>query len=187
MKQGMLSQKEFNRKVKYAFESKEMLDVLTKDMDKINEIMRIPSNVKYESDLQSWMRIMVRTTIDSIDALIYRVRELSRDLIKLRGDEKKLLPRLKKENLRYAFKVCAIAFDSTFEIKEGDEKLKDYLEVRKIRNRITHPQKLTDLDISLEKEYVKFADTYHWFSDCIKQLNKQSKWTRKYPQVKILY
>ena len=187
MKQGTLSQKEFNRKVKYAFESKEMLDVLTKDMDKINEIMRIPSNVKYESDLQSWMRIMVRTTIDSIDALIYRVRELSRDLIKLRGIEEKLPPEPKDKSLRYLFIVCAVALVYTFEIKEDDEKLQDYSNAVKIRNRITHPNKLTDLNISLEKEYVKLADTFVWFSDCIKQLNNQSKWTRKYPQVKILY
>ena len=178
MKQGTLSQKEFNRKVKYAFESKEMLDVLTKDMDKINEIMRIPSNVKCESDLQSWMRIMVRTTIDSIDALIYRVRELSRDLIKLRGDEKKLLPKPKKTNLRYIFKVFAVALDSTFEIKEDDVRLNDYSDAREIRRRITHPKKLKDLNISVEKEFVKFADTFAWFTDCIKQLLAQSKSTK---------
>ncbi len=184
MKQSIPLSKEQKRKVRYVLESMKMADVLTKDIEKINENSL---NVKYESDLQFWMRIMVRTAVDSMDTLIYRLREMSRELIKLSGDEKKLPPRLKKENLRYAFKVCAIAFDSTFEIKEGDEKLKDYLEVHKIRNRITHPQKLADLDISFEKEYVKLADTFVWFSDCIKQLNKQSKWTRKYPQVKILY
>ena len=184
MKQSIPLSKEQKRKVRYVLESMKMADVLTKDIEKINENSL---KVKYESNLQFWMRIMVRTAVDSMDTLIYRLREMSRELIKLSGDVKKLPPRLKKENLRYAFKVCAIAFDSTFEIKEGDEKLKDYLEVHKIRNRITHPQKLADLDISFEKEYVKLADTFVWFSDCIKQLSKQSKWTRKYPQVKILY
>jgi len=184
MKQGTLSQKEFNRKVKYVHESLKMLEVLTSDIEKINENSL---NVKYESDVQSWMRIMVRTAVDSMNALIYRVRELSRDLIKLRGIEEKLPPEPKEKSLRYLFKVCAVALDSTFEIKEDDEKLKDYSNAVKIRNRITHPNKLTDLDISVEKEYVKFADTFVWFSDCFKQLNEQSKWTRKYPQVKILY
>lgn len=184
MKQSIPLSKEQKRKVRYVLESMKMADILTKDVEKI---VGFSEKVKYESDLQFWMRIMVRTAVESMDTLIFRLGEMSRELIKLSGGEKKLPPKLKKENLRYIFKVCAKAFDSTFEIKEGDEKLKDYLEARKIRNRITHPQKLTDLDISLEKEYVKLADTYHWFSDCIKQLNKQSKFTRKYPQVKILY
>jgi len=184
MKQSIPLTKEQKRKVRYVLETKKMADVLTKDIEKIN---RNSIKVKYESDLQFWMRIMVRTAVESMDTLIFRLGKMSRELIKLSGDEKKLPRKLKKEKLRYIFKVCAIAFDSAFEIKEDDEKLKDYLEVRKIRNRITHPQKLTDLDISFEKEYVKLADTFVWFSDCIKQLNKQSKWTRKYPQVKILY
>ena len=41
--------------------------------------------------------------------------------------------------------------------------------------------------LGLEEEYVKFADTFYWFFDCIKQLFKQSKFTRKYKQVRILY
>jgi len=175
MKQGALSQKEFNRKVKYAFESLEMLDVLTKDIDRINDITIDSSKVKYESDLQCWMRIMVRTIIDSMDALIYRLRELSRDLIKLRGIEEKLPPKPKKTNLRYIFKVFAVALDSAFEIKEDDMRLNDYSDAREIRRRITHPKKLKNLNISADKEYVKFADTYVWFSDCFKQLIAQSK------------
>ena len=176
--------KEHKRKVRYVLETMEMADVLTKDM---NKIIRDSGKVKYESDLQFWMRIMVRTAVDSMNTLIYRLGKMSQELIKPRGDEKEFLHKLEKKNLRHIFKVMAIAFDSTFEIKEDDEKLKDYLEVRKIRDRITHPQKLTDLDISLEKEYVKLRDIYFWFSECLNQLNKQSKWTRKYPQVKILY
>ena len=184
MKQSIPLSREQKRKVRYVLESMKMADVLTKDIEKINENSL---KVKYESDLQFWMRIMVRTVVDSMDTLIYRLREMSRELIKRSGDEKKLPPKPKSTNLRYIFKVLAIAFDSTFEIKEDDEKLRDYLEVHKIRNRITHPQKLADLDISLENEYVKVSDIYIWFSECLKQLNIQSKWTRKYPQVKILY
>lgn len=176
--------KEHKTKVRYILETTKMVDVLTKDMEKIVEFSE---NVKYVSDAQFWMRILVRTTIDSINALIYRLETASRDLIKLRGVEKKLPPKPKKKNLRYIFKVFAVALDSTFEIKEDDVRLNDYSEAREIRRRITHPEKLTDLDISLEKEYVKFIDTFRWFGDCIKQLNKQSKFTRKYKQVKILY
>ena len=184
MKQSIPLSKEQKRKVRYVLESMKMADVLTKDIEKINENSL---RIKYESDLQFWMRIMVRTTVESMDTLIFRLGKMSKELIKLSGDKKKLPPKPKKEKLRYIFKVCAIAFDSTFEIKEDDEKLKDYSEVRTIRNRITHPQKLIDLDISLEKEYVKLCDIYFWFSECLKQLDKQSKWTRKYKKVKILY
>ena len=176
--------KEHKTKVRDILETTKMVDVLTKDMEKIVEFSE---NVKYVSDVQFWMRILVRTTIDSINALIYRLETASRDLIKLRRVEKKLPPKPKKTNLRYIFKVFAVALDSTFEIKENDEKLKDYSDAREIRRRITHPKKLKDLNISVEKEFVKFADTFVWFSDCFKQLNEQSKVTRKYPQVKILY
>jgi len=184
MKQSIPLSKEQKRKVRYVLETKQMADVFTKDM---NKIFGFHDKVKYKSDLQFWMRITVRTVIDSIDALIYRERIMARELIKHRGIEKQLPPKPKKTNLRYIFKVLAIAFDSTFEIKEDDEKLKDYSEAREIRRRITHPKKLTDLDISLEEEYGKFMDTFLWFSECLKQLNKQSKWTRKYKQVKIIY
>lgn len=184
MKQSIPLPKEYKREVRDVLETMKMADVLTKDMEKIVEFSE---NVKYVSDPQFWMRIMVRTAVDSMNTLIYRLETASRNLIKLHGDERKLPRKPKKKNLRYIFKVFAVAIDSTFEIKEDDVRLNDYSEAREIRRRITHPKKLTDLDISLEKEYVKFADTFHWFSDCIKQLNKQSKWTRKYPQVKILY
>ena len=115
---------------------------------------------------------MVRTAVDSMDALIYRIRTVSQDLIKLRGIEKKLPPKPKKTNLRYIFKELAVALDSTFEIKEDDVRLNDYSDARKIRHRITHPKKPKDLNISVKKEYVKFADTYVWFSGCFKQLIK---------------
>jgi len=70
--------------------------------------------------------------------------------------------------------VFALAFDSSFEIKEDDEKLKDYSEARDIRDRITHPKKLSDLNIS-GMDYVKIADTYIWFTECLKKVIEQSK------------
>jgi len=175
MKQSIPLPKEYKEKVRYILETTEMSNMLTED---IKKIIGFSKKVKYESEVQFWMRIMVRTIIDSIDAMIYRLRKMTQELIKLRGIETKLPPKPKKTNLRYIFKVFAVALDSTFEIKEDDEKLKDYSEARKIRNRITHPKSLADLNISLEEEYVKFADTYYWVTNCIKQLNEQSKLTR---------
>jgi hypothetical protein len=171
---------ESERKMRYVRETMKMADVLMKDMKKIVEFS---GKIKYESEVQFWMRIMVRAAIGSIDALIFRLMKSARELSELRGIENELPPKPKKTNLRYIFKVLAIAFDSTFEIKEDDEKLKDYSEARKIRNRIMHPKKLTDLNISLEKEYVKFADTFHWIFDCITKLGKPSKISKK-PQNK---
>jgi hypothetical protein len=176
MKQNISLPKQYKAKVRYALETTEMGNVLTED---IKKIIGFSKEVEYKSDMQFWMRIMVRTIIDSIDALIYRLRKMTQELIKFREIEKKLPPKPKKTNLRYIFKVFAVALDSTFEIKEDDEKLKDYSEARKIRNRITHPKSLADLNISLEEEYVKFADTYYWVTNCIKQLNEQSKLIRK--------
>jgi hypothetical protein len=168
--------KEYKRKMRYVFETMEMAEVFNKDIKKIIEFSE---TIKYESEAQFWMRVMVRTIVDSIDALIFRLRKTARELIELRGIENELPPKPKKINLRYIFKVLAIAFNSTFEIKEDDEKLKDYSEARAIRNRITHPKELTDLNISLKGEYVKFSDTFIWVSECIKKLSKQSKIPKK--------
>jgi len=150
----------------------ELVDVLTKDM---NKIMGYFKKAEYESDLQFWMRIAVRTVVDSMDALIFRMRNIAKDLIKLRGIEKKLPPKPKKTDLRHIFKELAVAIDSTFEIKEDDKRLQDYSDAREIRRRITHPKERKNLNISVEKEYVRFMDTFFWFTVCFKQLVKQSK------------
>lgn len=175
MKQSILTPKEYERKVSYVFDTMKMAEVFRKD---VKRIIRYFDGIKYDSDAQFLMRIMVRTVVDSIDALIFRLRKMTRELIKLRGIEKELPPKPKKINLRYVFKVFAVALDSSFEIKEDDERLKDYSEARNIRNRITHPKELSDLSIS-ETDYSKFGDTFIWIIECIKKLSEQSRRLKK--------
>jgi hypothetical protein len=175
MKQRILTLKEANRIMSYAFDTMKMSEVFQKDVERI---VRYFDGVKYDSDAQFLMRTMVRTVVDSIDALIYRKRTVSQDLIKLREVEKELPPKPKKTNLRYIFQVFALALNSSFEIKEDDERLEDYSEARKIRNRITHPKELSDLIIS-GKDYVKISDTFTWFVECIEKINEQSRIPKK--------
>jgi hypothetical protein len=172
MKQSILIPKEFKRKVSYAFDTLKMSVVFNKD---VKRIIGYFDGLKYDSEAQFLMRTMVRTVVESTDALIFRIRELTRDVIRLRGVEKELLPKPKnKTNLRYIFKQFALALNSSFEIKEDDEKLKDYSEARDIRDRITHPKNLSDLGISAT-EYEKIADTYTWFNECLRKVIDQSK------------
>lgn len=173
MNQRVLSKKEYSQLVDYWDESSRMGDLLTKDIKKI-----IQNSVKFESELQFWLRIAVRTGIDSVDAMTYRMKTFTREAIKLRGIQKKLYSKPKKKALILTFKELAVALDSTFEIEEDDENYKDYLKAHKIRDRITHPKKLTDLNISIE-EYEKVANAFIWLYKSLEQLIKQSKLSKQ--------
>jgi len=175
MKQSILNLEEFNKQVDYVYETSKMVDLLGKDIKKIIENL---DKVKFESELQFWLRIAVRTAIDSIDTMIYRLKIPVRKLIKLRGNEKKLFPKPKKKSLIFTFKEFAVTFDSTYEIKEGDENYKEYLKARKIRNKITHPKKLVDLNVSVN-DYRQVIDAFEWVENCLSQLIKQSNLPKK--------
>ncbi len=175
MSDGILSPEEYREQAEYAYETFKMVNLLRIDINKIIENL---NKVRLESELQFWLRIAVRTAIDSIDAMIYRFKIPVRKLIKLRGVEKKLLPKIKKKGLIFTFKELAVVFDVTFEIKEHDENYKEYLKARKIRDRITHPKKLSDLNVSVN-EYVKVVDAFLWFQKSFAQLIEKSKLQKK--------
>lgn len=175
MSEEMLSPEEYREQAEYAYESFKMVGLLGKDINKIIENL---NNVRFESEQQFWLRIAVRTAIDSVDAMIYRLKIPVRKLIKLRGLEKKLLPKPKKRGLIFTFKEFAVAFNVAFEIKENDENYKEYLTARKIRDRITHPKKLSDLNVSVN-EYGKLVDAFLWFQKSFAQLIEKSKLQKK--------
>lgn len=175
MSQGVLSPKEHREQAEYAYETYKIVDLLHKDINKIIEDL---NKVKFVSEQQFCLRIAVRTAIDSIDAMIYRLKIPVRKLIKLRGVEKKLFSKPKKKGLIFTFKEFAVAFDSTFEIKEDDENYKDYLKARKIRDRITHPKKLADLNVLID-EYEKVVGVFLWFQNSFGQLIEKSKLSKK--------
>jgi hypothetical protein len=165
MKKSVLS---YQNATKYIIETLRMAEVFTKDMKKIIDNTE---KVTFESELQFWFRIAIRTAIDYIDALVYRLGFLSKEIIKLREDEKKIYSKPKEKNLRLFFKELAIAINSKFDVEEDDKFLNNYYDARKIRHRVTHPKKLADLSVLLE-EYRKVVDAYEWFDYCLKKISR---------------
>ena len=148
-----------------------MVDVLSNDLDRIRENL---DSVKVQDELQFWLRIAVRSAIDSLDAHKYRLKLLTKTTIKVKELEPLPKPeKKKKKSLANFFNELAYALESTYRMKEDDGMLKEYQKARDIRNRITHPKESSNLNVTLD-EYLKIIAAYQWFGATFSELLKQS-------------
>jgi len=168
--------KELKEFVKYFDETREIINVLYKDHIKYSEYSAsCEDNVE---ELQFWARIGIRILAIFIDALLYRLKMMAKKAIKLTG-KKKPFPRKKKEKLRFTLKELAVAFNSDFETHISDEDLEKFFRDTDIRNHITHPRKLEDLNVSA-KEFLEFNNAFKWLSEAVfLKISKDFKKRRK--------
>ena len=72
------------------------------------------------------------------------------------------------DNLKYAFKMIAATFDSTYKIEFGKE-WGIFQEVLKKRRGLTHPKNKTDLSVSMSDKIAAY-ETAEWFKKILKEL-----------------
>jgi len=177
----------------------QMYDLLYEEISKIikivdTEILRCKDKTEAEflHELHPWFRIMVRSVIATIEAICYKFKQLTilvcdqRKKTLSKNDREKLKEKkwdregkLKnyylesKENIKFTLKKIYYAFDLRFEIKdfEGWEKLSNTID---IRNKLTHPKKKEDLEISAQ-QYRDASVGFNWFRQKIEELVNQFK------------
>lgn len=89
-----------------------MVDVLSNDLDRIVESL---DSVKVQGELQFWLRVAVRSAIDSLDAHNYRLKLLTKTAIKVKELEPLPKPdKKKKKSLANFFNELAYALESTY-------------------------------------------------------------------------
>lgn len=71
-----------------------------------------------------------------------------------------------KDNFRFTFKTINKVFKRQIDIGVGKPQWNDFLEAIKIRNRITHPKKNQDLEIS-DPEIKLCENTMSWFNELL--------------------
>jgi len=182
-------------------ETVEMVYLLTEETLRINhlidkEIERLKNKSEEEilNELKPWFRIVIRSSITTIEAICYRLKQNAilicsqrekslslPELGKLKEKKRDRDGRLRnyyletKENIIFTLRINYYAVDSPFEIKdhEGWTKLCETIEVR---NRLTHPKKKDDLDVSPQQfNYASIG--FQWFMSRIEEL---SELTRKH-------
>ena len=172
-------------------ETDEMWREMHSDYFKINLKLKEETD-KREAVIQFWRRLAVRVALSIIESLCFRMKITILSHNELFG--KKLSPRIEtplreetyaldekgetmsrnayyepKRNLRFVFKEFAKVFNPDFRLKVDDKGWASYREALKIRNRITHPKNLWDLNCS-EEEYKMVTEAYNWFERSITQL-----------------
>jgi len=179
-------------------ESKRMFELLKE------EISEVAKRLRKDPKSQCWRRIFVRSVFSMIESECYRLKENTLSLIRKNsfernkfspGDislleekaysldnkgriEEKSIHLKTESNLRFAFSSAA-KFSLDFKLDVSDTGWESFKKAIKIRHRVTHPKKISDLSISdEEKDSVKKA--FLWFIDSFKSLKiSQSKYHAK--------
>ena len=96
------------------------------------------------------------------------LNEVAFDL-KANGDIKESIKFLKlPDNFKFLFKSINKLFNANIEIDYGAKDWQNFIEAQKIRNRLTHPRQIADLDIN-DTEIAICKSVCHWFNDLIHQ------------------
>jgi len=176
----------------------QIVHTLTEEIKKANQIVNIETERlrnKNENELlremQPWFRIVIRSTIATIEAICYKFKQVTILICDYRKkpltptEREKLTEKKQDEdgkfrnyypetkaNIKFALKKIYYALDLHFEIEdhEGWKKLLDTID---IRHKLTHPKKKVNLDIS-PQQYNDASTGFCWFSKKIKELNKSS-------------
>jgi hypothetical protein len=139
-----------------------------------------------KNDSPFWRRTLVRTLFAGIEGISYRLKQVAFIVaeyhsIELSKAEKALISEesydltdkgeaiIKKaklrtaENLLFSLKIAARSAHSTCEVDKNSEGWKAFKEASKIRDRITHPKNLQDLNVS-DSELDVIRTAASWFS-----------------------
>ena len=171
---------------------------LTEEIKKANQVVNIEigrlknkNENEFLREMQPWFRIVIRSTIATIEAICYKFKQVTilicdhrkkpltpteqEKLTEKKQDEDGKLRNYyleTKENIKFALKKIYYALDLRFEIEdhEGWKKLLDTID---IRHKLTHPKKKVDLDVS-PQQYNNTTIGFNWFEKKIKELNKLS-------------
>jgi len=191
MNKDKISPENFFKNRALLTETDEMWIEMHNDYFKINLKLE-EENDKGEADIQFWRRLAVRVGLSIIESICFRMKITILSHNELFGG--KLSPRIQtplreeryeldekgeimsrnayyepKRNLRFVFTEFAKVFNSDFRLKVDDKGWASYREALKIRNRITHPKYLSDLNCS-EEEYQTVNEAYNWFQHSLTQL-----------------
>ena len=166
-----------------------IINILMKDLTRVidkSKEMAIRDKQRSEKifldQQETWFRQANRITITTIDAICFKMKQITLSMYDYtdkslsENDREKLSekrsdgsPRYLKthENVKFAFKMLAKILGFPFEIK-FDKKWANFLKVIKIRNSLTHPKSLNDLNMSA-RDHNNTADAFVWFGSLIKQ------------------
>lgn len=179
-------------------ESKGMFELLKE------EVLEVGKKIRQDPKNQCWRRVFVRSVFSMIESECYRLKENTLSLIRKYsfernkfspgdislleekaysldnkgGIEEKSIHLKTESNLRFAFSSAA-KFSLDFKLNVSDTGWESFKKAIKIRHRVTHPKKISDLSISdEEKDSVKKA--FLWFIDSLERLKiSQSKYHAK--------
>lgn len=74
-----------------------------------------------------------------------------------------------KANVRFAFRLMAQSHGVTFQLDTGGQGWQDFQKTHKVRNRITHPKSLANLEVT-DSELFALIHTIRWLSEQITQV-----------------
>jgi hypothetical protein len=183
------------RFIKEWIDTQQIVNCLVAEMLKIIELINSEakrlekqSETVFIREIQPWFRIEIRSVIATIEAICYKLKQVTvlicdqRNKSLTQAEREKLLEKkidehgkpkdyyLKtEENIKFTLKMIYYAFDLSFEIKdhEGWKKLRNTI---KVRHKLTHPKNKKDLEIFL-REYEDAEIGFNWFVRKIGELS----------------
>jgi len=166
-----------------------IINILMKDLDRVidksNEMInkyKEKSEKIFLDQQETWFRQANRITITSIEAICFRMKQITLLLFDnsdkniSQNDREKLSEKKSDgsplylrtpENVKFAFKMFANVIEFSFKIKY-DEKWANFLKVVKKRNSLTHPKSSNDLKVSIQ-DHDNAADAFLWFNSLVTQ------------------
>jgi len=192
--------KNFQRLLNESIDTIQIFDSLKKELDRIIDAIdflnkRLKNENEFLREVQPWFRIAIRSTISMIEASCYKLKQFTILICDYRKkplsptDREKLIEKKQdengklrnyyletKENIKFALKKIHYAYDLPFKINnhEGWQKLLNTID---IRNKLTHPKKKVDLDVS-PQQYEDAIEGFGWFTKKIDELESKipAKW-----------
>jgi hypothetical protein len=141
-----------------------------------------------EEPLQFWLRSLVRTMFAMVEGVTFRMKQIALQSFQLGCAEFSLpeLAILREEsyelkengepraqtkflkfnsNLRFTFKTYAKALHCNYVLDLNDEGWSSLNKAVKVRNRLTHPKAINDLEITADN-YIHIQRGLLWFMKC---------------------
>jgi len=152
--------------------------VLTKDVEHCAEM----ANSTQE---QFWRRSLVRAFFADVEGTIYRMKQIAYACREQTGvsfstgeehvmlekayslDDKGLVQEQRMQitllnNMRFSFSIYARAHTSDYKLNVSDNRWNDFRASVKIRDRLMHPKRAADLDVSVD-EMSTLQNAYDWY------------------------
>lgn len=169
------------------------IGVLNDDLQKMLDLSRLrakqlenaPASI-FLKEQATWWRTESRLVFSIVDSACYNMKQIAlllcekrgkslsdKDLEKLREVKADGSPRFLPtgDNFKFAFEKFFYAFDQPSPIKFGKE-WAVFLRALKKRDKITHPKKRNDLNISIT-EHRDIAEVFVWFSRLMSALPRK--------------